>query len=430
MGLPKRCLGLWDLITCPLPENAVWDEPDDILSNIESAVVDHSPAGFVIFEVYGDDFPDPIEKLYPSIRMMLSHPGFSRWFFRSVDINADLLVQSLEPMRKKSCGGQNLFIITGEKVVLSFLKRLHRNDCNILVALPDGCSADLVPFASCVWHLSSLLNGKPPFLVRENMVPWRAKDCMSDLTNQDGKKFPGNGFKSSIKSCHKEARVVSKPNGKQGYSPKQTALGSEQAKRNHNSKVVPNKIGNPDTRLPGGRPISKGSKGTVLVSSNIRSANPKTHGGKQVNLIGSPREQSKSRCSPIARKPALVEVSQGAKENIESHNSPKKISKGLGGRLMNPIGRLRDQSSEGCSQSVKKLALEINQSSKVVPSKVGNANTRRSQGGSRLMNPIGGSRAESCSPSVKKQDLKQIWVRSLGENLVVDKLKDPSPTSV
>lgn len=99
--------------------------------------------------------------------------GFSRWFFRSVDINADLLVQSLEPMRKKSCGGQNLFIITGEKVVLSFLKRLHRNDCNILVALPDGCSADLVPFASCVWHLSSLLNGKPPFLVRENMVPWR-----------------------------------------------------------------------------------------------------------------------------------------------------------------------------------------------------------------------------------------------------------------
>lgn len=66
----------------------------------------------------------------------------------------------------------------------------------------------------------------------------------------------------------------------------------------------------------------------------------------------------------------------------------------------------------------------------MVPSKVGNANTRRSQGGSRLMNPIGGSRAESCSPSVKKQDLKQIWVRSLGENLVVDKLKDPSPTSV
>lgn len=73
--------------------------------------------------------------------------------------------------------------------------------------------------------------------------------------------------------------------------------------------------------------ISKGSKGTVLVSSNIRSANPKTHGGKQVNLIGSPREQSKSRCSPIARKPALVEVSQGAKENIESHNSPKKVGK-------------------------------------------------------------------------------------------------------
>lgn len=44
------------------------------------------------------------------------------------------------------------------------------------------------------------------------------------------------------------------------------------------------------------------------------------------------------------------------------------ISKGLGGRLMNPIGRLRDQSSEGCSQSVKKLALEVGNEGSLPPS--------------------------------------------------------------
>lgn len=93
--------------------------------------------------------------------------------FPFVDVNAEILIESLKPWNKKSSYRENILVISGEKEVLSYLKRLHSNNRNILVALPDGHSADLVPFASCVWHFSSLLDGKPPFLVRENMVPWR-----------------------------------------------------------------------------------------------------------------------------------------------------------------------------------------------------------------------------------------------------------------
>ncbi|KAL6580186.1 hypothetical protein OROMI_008210 [Orobanche minor] len=148
------------------------------------------------------------------------------------------------------------------------------------------------------------------------------------------------------------------------------------------------------------KPVEEPEKITQIIVRALERA-----GGNWINLRKDVVRVSRSQ----PRKKCLL--GEGGNGCIDFHNSTKKqhseeqlarVSEGL----MNPIGRLRDQSREGCSQSVKKLALEINQSSKVVPSKVGNANTRRSQGGSRLMNPIGGSRVERCSPSVKKQDLK------------------------
>ncbi|KAL6515138.1 hypothetical protein OROHE_018770 [Orobanche hederae] len=373
----------------------------------------------LILKAYGDDFPDPIEKLYPRILLMCSDP----------DVNAEVLIESLKPWRKKSSYRENILVISGEKEVLSYLKILHSSNRNILVALPDGHSADLVPFASCVWHFSSLLDGKPPFVVREDMVPWRAKDNIGkhliDLTNQGGKKLLGIGFKSSGKSCLKEKRVMSKPSGKQGYPPKQTTQENQQGE---GSKVVPSKIRYANTRTPLCRPVNlmvntrdqskgrcsesvkkpalekvslhgEGVKGSVefhksskegsnMVSSKIGSAYTRTPGGR----IGSPRDQNMGRYSQIARRPALKEVGllgQGGKRSIEFHKSTK----------------------------------EIGQGSKVVSSKTGNAN-RRTLGG-RPVNPIGGPRVERCSLGVQKPIIEEIRLRSFGKTRV-DESKEPS----
>lgn len=67
--------------------------------------------------------------------------------------------------------------------------------------------------------------------------------------------------------------------------------------------------------------------------------------------------------------------------------------------------------------------MQIGQGSKGVPTKTGNANTRTS--GGRLVNPIGGPRAERCSLSVQKPVVEETRVRPLGKSRVVN-LKDSS----
>lgn len=71
--------------------------------------------------------------------------------------------------------------------------------------------------------------------------------------------------------------------------------------------------------------ISQGSK---VVSSKIQSANTRTPVGRPANLMGSPRDQSKGRCSQSVKKPALEKVSlhgEGENGSVEFHKFSKDV---------------------------------------------------------------------------------------------------------
>ncbi|KAL6545029.1 hypothetical protein OROHE_009936 [Orobanche hederae] len=153
----------WDLRTCLFPDES---ECYSLVDNICTAVYSKWPNTEITMATYGDTFNLP-----HSIKLHLEPTVEFKYTF--ADRHLESMINGMKEWARRIPPPANYMVVSGNKELLSTLKYLHSKKYNILVAHPDGDYADMVAMASYAWYYSSLINGRPPYHVCEELVPHR-----------------------------------------------------------------------------------------------------------------------------------------------------------------------------------------------------------------------------------------------------------------